>query len=145
MPVDQSASFTFDKFWQKQKDNVDSLMDNFQYKLSARWGEVIHMSSIMNKWVQRAAEGTKLAAGMQEFLVGIQIAQMGVATTMLGIQAVAAFAGGHIAYGVYLSALAADMSFEMIFLISTKEAAKQAKIESAAQGEAVKNWRMSYN
>jgi len=148
MSMNTEASLSFDKFWAKQKKNIDSLMTDFQYRLAARWGEIVHMTSIINKWTQRVAQGTVEAAGIQQLMVGVQIAQMGVAITMLTGQAAAAFLSplpGARAYGLYLMSLAGDMTMELIFLTTQREAAKAAKHQAESQAAAIKKWRESYN
>jgi len=117
----------------------------FQSKMNNAWSQVVHMSAIINKWVQRAAQGTQVAAGLQSLLLGIQISQMGAAATMLTIQASAAYATGHFGRATFLGVLAADMTMEMVFLTSQRVSADQARIEAKLQGDAVKAWRNSYN
>ena len=142
---DDLSSFSFAEFWKRQKSNMDSVASNAIYRINASFERISHITSIMNKWTQRVLEGSALAAGVQELLVGIQMAQMGVAATSLSIKSAAAFATGHPGLGAYLAVLAGDMYGEMIFLTAQRESAKAAKNEAEVQAAAVKTWRESYN
>ena len=140
-----SSGFSFQEFWKRQKANMDSIANNAIYRINASFERITHLATITNKWVNRVAEGSALAAGIQEMLVGIQMAQMGVAAASLTIKSAAAFATGHAGLGAYLAILAGDMYTEMIFLTAQREAAKEAKAQAEGRAKATKEWRKTYN
>lgn len=145
VPVKKCISISFNKFWRKQEDAAKAYHEDQNARVMETWAMVSHITSITNKWVQRAAQGTAVAAQMQKVLINIQIGQMAASAAMLSIQSAFAFGAGDIGRGIFLATLAADMTLEINFLITQRTAAEQAKAQSEQQAAAVKSWRESYN
>lgn len=148
MGFELPSNMDFGGFWQRQKDTMREIATEFKNNVDRTASEIMHFTNIVNKWTQRALEGTVVAAGVQKALVGVQIIQTGIAVKMLYGQALASISSplpGGIARGAFLMGLAADLTIEIGYLQSQRLAAETAQIESKAQSANVKQWRESYN
>lgn len=146
--VSRSVRASFDKFLTSTKDRLKQISDGFESTIQQKWSQVVHITTIVNKWSQRVAESSKVSANLQKVLIAVQIGQTAVAVRQLSVQAAASFALGTptgIARGIFLSGLAADLTAEMIYLQTQRASAEAASREAEIQGNAVRQWRESYN